>query len=116
MSNSNPVRRVHKRDNEHTTNMDGVDFIHTDEEHTLLLAMQKYMKESNRKFPTFTEVLSVVKSLGYRKVEQPTPLPIYVRNPTIKRTRACDKFRTNGMPNASKKVRVKVRGGACQVQ
>lgn len=42
-----------------------------DEEEEFLRAMQTYMKERNRRFPSFTEVLAVARSLGYRKVAPP---------------------------------------------
>ena len=35
----------------------------------LLKAMEKYQKDNNRKFPTYSEVLAVLISLGYRKVK-----------------------------------------------
>lgn len=34
-----------------------------------MLAMERYRREHRRRFPTCSEVLAVVKSLGYRKAE-----------------------------------------------
>lgn len=34
-------------------------------------AMQEYKKRSGRMFPTWSEVLEVLRSLGYRKIENP---------------------------------------------
>ncbi len=38
-------------------------------------AIEKYKQIKSRPFPSWTEVLSIVKSLGYRKVAEPSPLP-----------------------------------------
>lgn len=46
----------------------------SDEQFEFLLAIDEYKKENNRPFPTWTEVLEVVKALGYRKVAEPQPL------------------------------------------
>lgn len=37
-------------------------------------AMDQYKRRSGRPFPTWSEVLEVVRSLGYRKVEAPTEI------------------------------------------
>ncbi len=39
-------------------------------------AMDDYKRASGRMFPTWSEVLEVVQSLGYRKVAEPTALNI----------------------------------------
>jgi len=41
---------------------------YSEEELAFLKAMEQYMKQNRKRFPTFTEVLGVAKSLGYRKV------------------------------------------------
>jgi len=41
----------------------------TPDEVEFLLAMERYKREKHRPFPTWHEVLRVVKSLGYRKPE-----------------------------------------------
>ncbi len=46
----------------------------TDEQFEFLMAMDQYKRQNNRPFPTWTEVLEVVKVLGYRKVAEPTTL------------------------------------------
>ncbi len=44
----------------------------TDEQFEFMLAVDTYKRLNNRPFPTWTEVLEVVKQLGYRKVAQST--------------------------------------------
>jgi hypothetical protein len=46
----------------------------TDEQFNFLMAIDKYKKENQRPFPTWTEVLEVAKALGYRKVAEPQDL------------------------------------------
>ena len=46
----------------------------TDEQFTFLMAIDRYKKENQRPFPTWTEVLEVVKALGYRLVAEPQSL------------------------------------------
>jgi len=41
------------------------------EQFEFLQAVQEYKKVNKRQFPTWTEVLDVVKALGYRKVAEP---------------------------------------------
>jgi hypothetical protein len=37
--------------------------------------MDLYKRNNRRPFPTWSEVLEVIRSLGYRQVEAPTALP-----------------------------------------
>jgi hypothetical protein len=46
----------------------------TAEETELLLAMAAYQKRFCRRYPTWREVLHVVRCLGYRKVAEPIPV------------------------------------------
>jgi hypothetical protein len=46
----------------------------TDEQFEFLMAIDEYRKKNSRPFPTWTEVLEVIKTLGYRKVAEPQPL------------------------------------------
>ncbi len=46
----------------------------TDEQFDFLMAIDRYKKENQRPFPTWTEVLEVAKALGYRKVAEPQDL------------------------------------------
>jgi hypothetical protein len=39
-----------------------------DEQFEFILAIDEYKRVNNRPFPTWTEVLEVIKYLGYRKV------------------------------------------------
>jgi hypothetical protein len=45
------------------------------EESEFLRAMEEYRRTRGRRFPTFREVLAVLRSLGYRKVAPAGPLP-----------------------------------------
>jgi hypothetical protein len=42
---------------------------YSDAECEFILAMERYKRETRRRFPSWHEVLGVLKSLGYRKVE-----------------------------------------------
>jgi hypothetical protein len=44
------------------------------EQFEFLMAIDEYKRENARPFPTWTEVLEVIKAIGYRKVAQPQPL------------------------------------------
>jgi hypothetical protein len=46
----------------------------TDEQFEFLMAVDEYKKKNDRPFPTWTEVLEVIKALGYRKVAEPQSL------------------------------------------
>lgn len=41
----------------------------TDDEHEFIMAIERYRRVKRRRFPSFREVLEVLKSLGYRKKE-----------------------------------------------
>jgi hypothetical protein len=43
-----------------------------DEQFELIKAIDAYKRANNRPFPTFTEILEIMKALGYRKVADPT--------------------------------------------
>ena len=46
----------------------------TDEQFEFLMAIDQYKRANQRPFPTWTEVLEVIRALGYRKVAEPQPL------------------------------------------
>ena len=48
---------------------------YSEEEITFMKAMDQYKRANRRPFPTWSEVLEVLRSLGYRKTEEPTALP-----------------------------------------
>lgn len=48
---------------------------YSDEEIAFMKAMDLYKRNNRRPFPTWSEVLEVIRSLGYRKVEEATALP-----------------------------------------
>lgn len=41
----------------------------TDEQFEFLMAVDEYRRVNNRPFPSWTEILEIFKTLGYRKVE-----------------------------------------------
>ncbi|MFQ3650766.1 MAG: hypothetical protein SNJ75_10565 [Gemmataceae bacterium] len=48
---------------------------YTEEEIEFMKAMDLYKRNNRRPFPTWSEVLEVIRSLGYRKVEAASPIP-----------------------------------------
>jgi hypothetical protein len=46
----------------------------SDEQFEFLMAIDEYKKANSKPFPSWTEVLEVIKALGYRKVAAPQPL------------------------------------------
>lgn len=48
---------------------------YSDEEIIFMKAMDQYKRANHRQFPTWSEVLEVLRSLGYRKTEEATELP-----------------------------------------
>lgn len=48
---------------------------YSDEETDFMKAIDRYKRDNRRPFPTWSEVLEVLRSLGYRRVAEPTDLP-----------------------------------------
>jgi hypothetical protein len=48
---------------------------YSDEEIVFMKAMDQYKRANRRPFPTWSEVLEVLRALGYRKTEAATALP-----------------------------------------
>jgi hypothetical protein len=48
---------------------------YNDEETVFMKAMDRYKRDNRRPFPTWSEVLEVLRALGYRKVAEPTEMP-----------------------------------------
>ena len=46
----------------------------TDEQFEFLMAINEYKRVNRRPFPTWTEVLDVIKALGYRRVADPSDI------------------------------------------
>jgi len=46
----------------------------SDEQFEFLMAIDQYKRQNSRPFPTWTEVLEVIKAIGYRKVAEPVSL------------------------------------------
>lgn len=44
----------------------------SDEQFEFLMAIDQYKRLNSRPFPTWTEVLEVIKALGYRRVAEPS--------------------------------------------
>ena len=53
----------------------------SDEQFEFLLAIDEYKRKNKRPFPTWTEVLEVIKAMGYRKVAEPQSLKPFVKDP-----------------------------------
>lgn len=53
----------------------------SDEQFEFLMAIDEYKRTNTRPFPTWTEVLEVIKALGYRKVAEPQPLEQFETRP-----------------------------------
>ncbi len=48
---------------------------YSEEEIAFMKAMDQYKRDNRRPFPTWSEVLEVLRSLGYRKIAEPTVMP-----------------------------------------
>lgn len=48
---------------------------YTEEETAFMKAIERYKRENRRPFPTWSEILEILMSLGYRKVADEGPLP-----------------------------------------
>jgi hypothetical protein len=46
----------------------------SEEQYEFLMAIDAYKRHNSRPFPTWTEVLDVIKAIGYRKVAEPQSL------------------------------------------
>ena len=46
----------------------------TDEQFDFIMAIDQYKTANQRPFPTWTEVLEVIRAIGYRKVAEPQSL------------------------------------------
>ena len=53
----------------------------TDEQFEFLMAIDQYKKENQKPFPTWTEVLEVIRATGYRKVAEPQSLKSFKKEP-----------------------------------
>ncbi len=48
---------------------------YNNDEIEFMKAMDQYKRENRRPFPTWSEVLEVLRAMGYRKVAEPTVMP-----------------------------------------
>jgi len=46
----------------------------SDEQFEFLMTIDEYKRKNTRPFPTWTEILDVIKAMGYRKVAEPQAL------------------------------------------
>jgi len=46
----------------------------TDEQFDFVTAIDEYKRLNQKPFPTWTEVLEIIKAMGYRKIAEPQPL------------------------------------------
>jgi len=46
----------------------------SDEQFEFLMAIDEYKRANSRPFPTWTEVLEIIRALGYRRVAEPQGL------------------------------------------
>jgi hypothetical protein len=53
---------------------------YNEEEIAFMKAMDQYKRDNRRPFPTWSEVLEVLRALGYRRVAEPTSLPGFAAN------------------------------------
>jgi len=63
----------------------------SDEQFEFLMAVQEYKNKNAKPFPTWTEVLEVIKALGYRKVAEPQSLTQSKKNSKRKKMRSAAK-------------------------
>jgi hypothetical protein len=56
---------------------------YSDDEIIFMKAMEQYKRSNRRPFPTWSEVLEVLRSLGYRKTEVATVLPGLPARPAL---------------------------------
>lgn len=64
------ARRRWTRGNPLTAEID-----YADDERELIAAMARYQQLQRRPFPTLSEILAVLRSLGWRRVAERGPLP-----------------------------------------
>src|SRR5882724_4857232 len=48
---------------------------YSDDEIAFMRAMDQYKRENRRPFPTWSEVLEVLRAIGYRQVAEPSMMP-----------------------------------------
>ena len=53
----------------------------SDEQFEFLMTIDEYKRKNTRPFPTWTEVLEVIKAMGYRKIAEPQPLERFKGEP-----------------------------------
>jgi hypothetical protein len=62
---------------------------YTDEEILFMKAMDQYKRDNRQPFPTWSEILRVLRALGYRRVAEPTTYPAAPSRSTHAPTTAC---------------------------
>ena len=69
----------------------------SDEQFEFIMAIDEYKRANSRPFPTWTEVLELIKALGYRKVAEPQALAKHGSDPDAK-VKATPKRKTRPQP------------------
>ena len=59
----------------------------SDEQFEFLMTIDEYKRKNTRPFPTWTEVLEVIKAMGYRKIAEPQPLEQFKGEPKQNKVR-----------------------------
>ncbi len=70
----------------------------SDEQFEFVMAIDEYKRANNRPFPTWTEVLEIIRALGYRKVAEPQPLAGAPTNAKEKKSKDSPSKRTPLQP------------------
>ena len=71
----------------------------SDEQFEFLMAIDEYKRKNARPFPTWTEVLELIKALGYRKVAEPQALTQLKNDPLPHKSQ-------NGTPKEEKQTQL----------
>ena len=58
----------------------------TDEQFDFVMAIDRYKRENTRPFPTWTEILEVIKAMGYRKIAEPQSLMSFKKEDRLAET------------------------------
>jgi hypothetical protein len=60
----------------------------SEEQFEFLMAIDQYKRANQRPFPTWTEVLEVIKAIGYRKVAEPQALESFRKEDKVDTVKA----------------------------
>lgn len=60
----------------------------TEEQFDFLMAIDQYKRANQRPFPSWTEILEIIKAIGYRKVAEPQPLESFRKEDKVETVKA----------------------------